>query len=240
MSAKHVFRLLGERQGPNQWFVSTEESNQGLRVLRLKDGDVFELFDGKGWVAEAIVSLVNKKRLTFSIRSECYSAPSDLRLEVAIGALKKGSLEEVLPMLVELGVSAIFVFLQKGHESFRLELKQQARFDRIMVEAAKVSKRPYLPVMNYCASFDQFRQSVSLFEGVKITLDPSADISLAEISMESNCLICIGSEKGFSEDELTGLQSDGFLSVALGSEVLRAKTAALAAVAVCVSKIRWR
>ena len=237
---KHLFRLYGSRSCSGDWSLASGEFSQSIKVLRFTAGQKFEIFDGCGWVATAVITEMYKREFAFEVIEDQYRSPSDCSVSIAIGALKKGALEDVLPFLVEVGTSDISIFLQAGHESYRLQEKQVIRLNKIVVEAAKVSKRAYLPRMSYYQSFDDFRDSVSLFQGSKFILDPDAELGLESAKLESRVLLCIGSEQGLSPEESEVLVSCGFNAVSIGDNTLRAKTAAVAAVVVCASRHGWR
>ena len=70
--------------------------------------------------------------------------------------------------------------------------------------------------------------------GLKIILLPVARTRLSRLKPEDRTLIlAVGPEGGFSEEEAAAAEKRGFHPVALGPRILRAETAALAAISAC-------
>ena len=236
---KHTFRFLASRSDNGGWAIAPEENIQIEKVLRLVPGDKIELFDGLGWEAEAALALVSKSGCEINLHKERYTPIVESVKAVAVGALKKGSFEDILPSLVEIGITEIHIFLQEGSDSFRLHQTQQGRLRKIVIEAAKVAKCAYIPRLFFYSSIHEFTGAVSFFGGMKLVADPDADVSLVGKELPNSVLVAIGGEMGFSCHELTQLVDAGFLPVSMGSNILKAKTAIMVATTILVSRLDW-
>ncbi len=116
---------------------------------------------------------------------------------------------------------------------------QQQRWERIALEAAQQAERWEVPEVHHPAEFVPWLRSVS--GSLKLILsEHSEGDSLATISLpedESRVLLVIGPEGGWSKTERDAAHEYGFTSVSLGQRILRAETAALAALAILQSRL---
>lgn len=232
---KHCYRFFGAKD--SNWSLDPDELDHAIKVIRLKVGEHFEIFDGKGRLAIALVTEADKKRLVFTIEHESAEPPDGARFSIALGALKPSTYDDLLPPLVELGVSRLVLFQQQQVSKDRLSEKNLERFRRIMISAAKQSKRLWLPELMI---EDDVLQAVGSLDGEKFVLMPDAKIHLSDalgvfkpIDKEmqgSSVVVVIGGEKGFSEAELAKIKA--IQTVSLGGHILRAWTAAVAAAAI--------
>lgn len=224
---KHLFRFLGVKG--DKWALDRIEIEHMLNVLRLKTGDRFEIFDGKGNFAEARLDLIFKRDVEFSIESERSVISKSPPFELAIGALKPSTYDDMLPPLVELGVTKVIIFGQDQVSKDRISDKVHDRFKRIVVAAAKQCKTLWLPEVFVVHTLDHILDDSTL---PTIVLNPEAtDHFMQVVSKYPTGVRClIGGEKGFSQREMDLLK--GFSHARLGSNILRAWTAAVAATAV--------
>ena len=228
------------------------ESRHLLSVLRLSPGDSIEVLDGSGYSAPARIEF--KGKTAGAVLTEApVSDPSRLSAPVGLvmAVLKSEAMEWVIEKAVELGVRTltpveteftVVKLKKKGVESFQERwqkiadqaLKQCGRLDRMHIE---------MPVP---------LESALPFSGTTLWLDEelagntgSAPHLSSWIPAESEAGITrllIGPEGGFSPAEkshllrLTGGEKKGINRVHLGSLILRAETAALAAVAILVGQ----
>jgi 16S rRNA (uracil1498-N3)-methyltransferase len=156
---------------------------------------------------------------------------------VAVGALRPGVLDEILPGLVEVGADEVWVFNQQDNAKTRMAEKVVERWQRILVAAIKQSKRSRMPVLR---AFESVRELVAACEAAdagirRFVLMPEAGAGLlGELTqgaglLPAGALLVVGGEKGFSADEATTLRRAGFAPVRLGRFVLRAVTAVVSA-----------
>jgi RsmE family RNA methyltransferase len=94
--------------------LSGTEHQHLAQVLRLSEGTHVDLCDGQGTEAEAEIQAVGSKQTTLRIISSHFTPPPPAPLIAAIGALKPGFIDELLPSLTELGCDQLHVFLQSN------------------------------------------------------------------------------------------------------------------------------
>lgn len=229
---KHLYRFLGNKG--SQWTLDPLEIEHMLNVLRLKAGDKFEIFDGQGNLAEARIERTSKREISMTIEKEHFFDSKAAHLEIAVGALKPSTYDDLLPPLVELGVTRIIIFGQDHVSKDRISDKMHDRFKRIVVAAAKQCKTLWLPEVISVKSLDDLLLSSAL---PTLVLLPEAEGNLLPmVSQYSKGVRCIiGGEKGFSEREMILLSE--YSHARLSSNVLRAWTAAVAVAAVFSSSL---
>lgn len=210
-------------------------SNHLLRVLRLRQGDEFILFNGDGCEypskleisAKTAIAQINDVRET--TRESC------LQLHLYQGISKGERMDFAIQKAIELGVSEITpVFCERTVVSLkgdRLSKKQQ-HWQGIAISACEQSGRNRIPAIHPAQTFSQALAADNT--QLKLMLDPTADQQLASLQPEDNTLsIYIGPEGGFSDNEIVQAQSNQLRGINLGPRILRTETAALAAVTAC-------
>jgi 16S rRNA (uracil1498-N3)-methyltransferase len=230
MSA-HRWRFLASRRGGNEWLIEGDEAQHATRVLRLEPGTEVEVTDGAATWAVGRLREARGKTLTVDAEAAQVEAPPAWRISVAVGALKPGVVDELLPGLVELGVDRIVVYQQRGAAKARLAASAVERWRRIVVSAMKQCKRATLPELVVYGSLDEL---VAAHTGLGVVLVPGAPEALFDLvaAVDGDLLLLAGGEKGLEPEEEAQLRAAGFRPAALGSTVLRAVTAALAAASV--------
>jgi len=222
--------------------LSAEESHHAASVIRAREGDTVEVFDGRGTVADATVSEVTRQSVHVVVARRWPQAPEphpSLSLQVAV---PKGSRPRVLvEKCTELGVNVIQPIVT-GRSAVRPRASVVSRWRRYAIEAAKQSRQAWLPRIQPPLAFDQSIETGRIGldeETLNLIASPGANARpLAAVLRDAaaagglmHVAIWIGPEGGFTPDEMTGAMATGLQPVSLGTAVLRIETAAIAAVA---------
>ena len=196
-------------------WLEGEEFVHARNVLRVEEGAEIVLLDGSGKEYSAIVARIEKKRLLAHITG-VNAGEREPRAEIYLlcGALKGDKTELVVQKATELGASKIGVFNSEYCSAYMNENKLE-RLNKVAREAAKQCLRSRAPSVEY---FDDFTTAMKSAE--------RSDGDMAQIS--GSAALVVGSEGGFTEDELGIAQSLGFAGISLGKRILRAETAAIA------------
>lgn len=237
LNEKHRFRLLGVRSAAYQWTVHSDEMGQALRVLRLKENDIFEICDLEGWVAISQMTHAKKNLFEFRILSETFfprndSGPS--RYQLAIAVLKPNHMNEMIPLLCELDISELWIFSQEGDPHFLAGDKNLLRWEKIAAESTKQCKRPYSLKIRYYEGLQALVKREESEPKTFVYLDPEASLPLSSLPITNTSppghtiVLVVGSERGIAPTELTWLNQQKALSFHLGSNILRSVTAATA------------
>ena len=207
------------------------------QVLRLEAGNKIRVFDGSGIEYEAALLNVEKEIAEAKI---LYSFQADTEPKVQVTlyqAIPKGEkMDLIVQKSVELGVykivpvitSRTVVQLNKKDRE-----KKAERWSRIAREAAKQSRRAFVPGVTAPMDFDDFIRldekydlSIMLFENeTKKNLKDLLKCYTMDKIREAS--LFIGSEGGFSEREVEKCRILGYNIAGLGSRILRAETAAI-------------
>lgn len=213
--------------------LSVDEARHLREVLRLKVSDEVQVFDGTGREFLAVVSQARRESAELEI-GEAIQSPrpeSPLQLTLAVALLKGEKFDLVVQKGTELGVSR-FIPLITRYADIRLRdesdaAKRVARWQRIALEATKQCGRSVVPEVEKPVSFGAMigEQNQCLMfserDGQALNTDLKPD----------NLTAIIGSEGGWSDEELEQARLANVAVVTLGGRVLRAETAAIATAA---------
>lgn len=209
--------------------LSEEESQHCVRVLRYTRGDAILLTDGRGSTYNAIITNPHPKHCQFEVISKEKQIKShQFYLHIAIAPTKNiERLEWMIEKCTEIGVDEITPILCRFSE--RKQIRQD-RLEKIILSAAKQSLTPYLPKLNPLTdineviekSNEETRFIAHCYKNEKKELKN-------EIKKGASCLLLIGPEGDFSEQEVSDALQHGFVPVSLGNSRLRTETAGVVA-----------
>ncbi len=213
--------------------LTADEARHLRDVLRLKAGDEVYVFNGLGH--EYRCTIFETKRDTAELRVEAEVDPakpeSQLQLNLCVALLKGEKFDLVVQKTTELGVRKI-IPLTTRYADIHLRdqsdaTKRVTRWQRIALEAAKQSGRAFVPEISMPVAFE----SVSV-DGLGVMFSEREGQTLGSLgSLEDSpqaVTALIGSEGGWSDEEIASAQARDFHVITLGGRVLRAETAAIA------------
>ncbi len=209
-----------------------DDSAHYLRsVLRIKQNHQVILFNGLGGEYQAEITEITRKKVLVTLLSfNDRSVESNLNITLGIGISRGERMEFSIQKSVELGVNQICPLLTEHCVVQLKEDKKQKKVEhwqKISQNAAEQSGRTVNPQIE---NIERFESWVNQQSGIKVFLDPFADISLSAIqNKEQQVTLLAGPEGGFSEQEREIAISAGFIPIRLGPRILRTETAALAA-----------
>jgi 16S rRNA (uracil1498-N3)-methyltransferase len=209
-------------------------AHHAREVLRLGPGAAVRVFDGAGAEFEAVLDTVTRKevgaRITASVAAR---AESPLFVSLAVAALKGDRMELVIQKATELGVAEVRpVITARTDAAARPALQgtRQDRWEKVASGAAEQCGRAVVPRVAPTVMLE--RLVAEPFEGTRVALVPSAPASLAALAVEGAAAqLLVGPAGGWESWEVQLLEAAGFVAAGLGPRVLRAETAALAALA---------
>ena len=212
--------------------LASDEARHLREVLRLKAGDEVQVFDGEGKEFRAAVSQARREFAELEIRDEidAMRPESPLELTLAVALLKGEKFDLVVQKGTELGVNQ-FVPLITRYADIRLRdeadgAKRVARWQRIALEATKQSGRAVVPQVTMPVPFESVIRDNSC-----LLFSERDGQSLDTDSKLQSVMAIIGSEGGWSDEELDQARTSGVPIVTLGGRILRAETAAIATAA---------
>jgi 16S rRNA (uracil1498-N3)-methyltransferase len=218
--------------------LQAEEARHLRDVLRLKPGDEVYVFDGEGkeFRCEIEESRKDTARLKVLIPVEPARPESPLSLTLAVALLKSDKFDLVVQKATELGAVRIVPVMTKLAD-IRLRDgsdagKRVTRWGRIALEAAKQSGRAFVPEVGPPVSFALLIQTA--LDQIKVMFSEREGQSLREFKDRSaenrhSITALVGSEGGWTDEELTLARNNDWAIVTLGGRILRAETAAITA-----------
>ncbi len=198
------------------------EEHRHLVVARVEPNESIEIFDGNGnvWLV-AVESVGKRETLGRVLETRCVGRGS-IELILAIAMIRIAAFELALEKAVEIGVTRIVPFT--AARSNLAPGNRNDRWTRILVEAAKQSKRYYVPAIDTPATFEQVLQIPA---ATKIMFAERGGGPLKSALGPSPVLYLIGPEGGWTDRELSAARERKFQPVSLGAAILKAETAAI-------------
>ena len=212
-----------------------DEARHLREVLRLKTGDGVRVFDGAGNEYNAIVvkAMRDSALLEVGEKTEPVSDESPLYLTLALALLKGDKFDLVVQKATELGVSELVPVMTKFAD-IRLHdpsdaAKRVTRWQRIALEAAKQSGRAAVPQINSPIPFAELmkRESNDGLRAMFAERDGQPMRELPASITTPAVLVLVGSEGGWSPEEIGAAKEHGWKIVTLGGRIMRAETAAI-------------
>ncbi|MCW5202754.1 16S rRNA (uracil(1498)-N(3))-methyltransferase [Desulfobulbus sp. US1] len=217
-----------------QVLITGPEAHHIRNVLRMQSGDSAELYDGKGAVVSGEIARISSKEVVFQVLSRTDESNSGVPLTLAQAVLKGKKMDLLIQKATELGVHTflpvITRYCENSGRTGKQAEKQLERWQRIMLEACKQCRRP-IP-MQICPP--TALKELPLPEGGHKVMpwenEANTPFSALELDNGQPVLVLIGPEGGFHPSEVAYAEEAGFRTISLGPRILRAETAALAAV----------
>ena len=212
--------------------LAADEARHLRDVLRLKSSDEVYVFDGRGKEFRCRVANVGRHEVELQIEAEVEPAKpeSQLQLKLCVALLKGEKFDLVVQKATELGVSEVVPVITR-YADIQLRdasdaTKRVSRWQRIALEAAKQSGRAFVPEIAAPVAFD----SALTADGLGVMFSQRLGNSLESVTKQPApraITALVGSEGGWSDEEIENARARDFHIVTLGGRILRAETAAI-------------
>lgn len=220
--------------------VRGESLHYLTRVLRLRQGDGLEVFDGEGRAWEAVVASIGEDLARIEL-GEALRRSGAPPITLGQGLAKGDKLELVVQKATELGMSR-FVPLQLERSVVRLDEAKGAdrarRWRKIAEEAARQSGRADVPAVDEPQSLERFLAAAAeRGEAVAVLYEGEREKRLGPwiaANLERPIALVVGPEGGFAPAEIERARAAGCAVLGLGPRILRTETAGVAALAVAL------
>jgi 16S rRNA (uracil1498-N3)-methyltransferase len=232
----------------NQWDEATAsitgaQAEHLARVLRAQPGMEADVVAG-GHVFHAEVAAVTANEVRFNLITEVQADPA-LPVTLVMAVYKFDRMEWAIEKATELGVAAIApVIAQRTEKHLAQSAEKRAeRWRRIAHEAAQQSRRSDVPLIHPPTSLAALAKAVSKAARIVLaeqerttTLRRLVDEAVQAAGDEMPSLeIAVGPEGGWAPAEEALFDANGWKAATLGPRILRAETAAIAALSVVAS-----
>jgi 16S rRNA (uracil1498-N3)-methyltransferase len=226
-------RWIADQVSGDRAFLLGKNAEHLSRVLRARVGQQFEIATPGGVLLGEIIE-IEPQRIVFSTSELPNEAQQHSRkIHLYLAVFKFDRLEWAIEKCTELGVSNIVPVIAQRTDAHLAAAAQKRveRWQRIVHEAAQQSRRDSVPEI---AHPEKLGMAVAEAQGMRIVLSESErDQGLRPLVAEhSEISLAIGPEGGWTEAEMVLFSQNGWTAGSLGPTILRAETAAIAAVAV--------
>ena len=215
--------------------IRDEKAHYLFSVLRCKTGEGLIVTDEKGCSYTAQILSASKKEVAIDITGDyILNTESNLDIILIQGLLKGEKMDFIIQKTTELGVSAIIPVITE--RSQLRDTRKHPRWKKIAEEASRQSGRTKIPEIFETCSFKNIFDIPVLISGKGIIFWEQGGEKLpavaSRLSHTDKIFLIIGPEGGFSEEEVLLASEKGFFTATLGSRILRAETASIAAVSI--------
>ena len=230
-------RWIADRVEGDRAFLLGPNANHLFRVLRVKIGQEFDVA-AEGVLRSAKVIFASHDQVEFELGAEVESAALP-QVTVYLSIFKFDRLEWALEKLTELGVSHIVPMIAQRTEEHlaKAAARRVERWRKIAREASQQARRIAPPEI---AEPLALKKAVAQEQGRRIVLSESEETVFLKSAL-ADCkpplAMAFGPEGGWSEPELQLFEAVGWKPASLGHTILRAETAAIAAVAVAMAEL---
>ena len=208
--------------------LDAAQANYLGNVMRLKEGDRLLIFDGKSgeWLAE--IAEAAKKRMTLAVVEPTRPQESVPDLWLAFAPVKKGRVDWLVEKAVELGVARLLPVVTQRTIVDKLNLE---RMRAHIIEAAEQCGRTTLAEIDEPVKLDAFLKGRDPARTLYFANESGGEPA-ATAFQPGPALILTGPEGGFTPEEAALVRAaPNAQAITLGPRILRAETAALAAIA---------
>jgi 16S rRNA (uracil1498-N3)-methyltransferase len=198
---------------------------------RLRRGDRVVLIDGSGREAVGRIAARGARSLDVAVESIAEAPPDAVAaITLAVSAVRAERLAWVAEKATELGVARLVIVRSERTQTFRAGEGVTSRLEHIVREAAKQSERARWPAIDGPIALAAYLASEAADAGNRLVLDSRGEAFPSALTALPTALL-IGPEGGWSEADLGAVLSAGWSVASLAAGVLRAETAAVAALA---------
>lgn len=223
----------------NKIIIDGDDVKHISKVLRMKEEDLLEVCDNKDNEYVAKIINLDKKEITLDIvQKKEIKRESKVKVNLFQGYPKGAKFELIIQKLTEIGVCNITPIITSRVINKSLKEKEAKKFDRwekIIYEASKQSKRGVIPKLNGFLSLKEMIDKTKEDDLKIVFYENEDDLNLKDIVKKidkeniKNISIVIGPEGGFKEDEIDILKENNYYISTLGKRILRTETASIVA-----------
>lgn len=214
--------------------IEGEDVKHIYKVLRLKIGDNINInnCNGKEFLGE--ITNISKKDVNVKIIKEIFDYnESKINIHLFQGLPKSSKMDLIVQKNTEIGVKEITPIITNRVvvKADLKEFKKIDRWQRIILEASKQSKRSIIPSINKPIYFDELIEKLASMDLILVPYENEENKGIKSAINEvkntdiKNVGIIIGPEGGFEQDEIIKLKEIGAHIVTLGPRILRTETA---------------
>ncbi len=244
---------------PKQWIDSQRKRvalagdpfHHLVHVLRKKEGEIVDTFDGEGGAYRARIQSVTEKNAVLEIVEEKrMSAQAGFVLTLGAALLKGKKMNWLVQKVTEAGVHAIVPLITRRTIA-QASGQKAGKWEKVAVEASKQCGRVFVPPIHPPISWEDFLSHAMEYDAKLLAWETQGGRSgallrswvqsIAPRMKAQNrlwkVLLAVGPEGGFDVSEVDAARRHGFVTFGLGANILRSETAALIASALVMYEL---
>lgn len=220
------------------FILAPSQAHYLLHVMRLAAGDGVFLFNGRDGEWSGVVENPGKKKCSVRVESQVRAQADEPGPWLAFAPVKKARTDFIVEKATELGTSRLCPVFTRNTNSARVNIE---RMRANAIEASEQCQRLTVPEIAQPLALEELKNGWPKERRLFVLDESGAGQPIAEAledlrsgsgSLSQDCGFLIGPEGGFDAGELDALgKLDFVIGLDLGLQILRAETAALAAMA---------
>jgi 16S rRNA (uracil1498-N3)-methyltransferase len=203
---------------------------QHVRVLRMREADSITLFDGTGGEVPATIAEIGKRVVQVETASRVLvERELNRQITLCVGLIANDRFDWLIQKATELGVAAIQPLYTERSQRIPGDVeKRVAHWRGVAIAACEQCGRNRIPSVMAPMSLDD--AIARKHEACNVLMDADGESSLTLDSTNNPIRVFVGPEGGFSANELKMLRDACQHRLRIGDTILRAETAAVAAI----------
>ena len=208
--------------------LDKSQSHYLTKVMRIKIGEIFSLFNSSGeW--EAKILSISKNIVEFNITKQLRQKESTKELWLAFSPIKSNYFNFMIQKATELGVTK---FLPIIFDRTIVRKINKERLEKVIVEATEQSNRINVPLIEKTQSLKDLLDNKKMDLIFTDLNSQNKKLDLKKLTSNSTCVI-IGPEGDFSEKEREEiLNFDSVQPIKINQNILRSETAVISALSI--------
>jgi 16S rRNA (uracil1498-N3)-methyltransferase len=217
-----------------------DAAHHAARVLRLREGDAVQIFDGNGNECHGTIAVIGGRRVVVgNMTAVNTNRESPLQVVLAQALSSSEKMDWVIQKATELGVAEIQP-LDTERSVARLTAERTAKriehWQQVAIAACEQCGRNLLPKLHapldIMVWLQQMQKTPEKVPHAKFILLPQGAVSMhTQAKPHGNVALLVGAEGGFTQAESDAALHCGFIPIRMGARVLRTETAAIAGLA---------
>lgn len=226
-------RWIADEVSRNNAALTGAHADHLVRVLRARVGQEFDVATG-AVVRHGRIVTIQEGRVEFELGEEIPAATVP-NITLLLSIFKFDRMEWAIEKCTELNVTTIVPVIARRTEKHLAQAaeKRVDRWRRIAREAAQQSRRTAAPEV---AGPMKLGEALELAADLRIVLaETEKEVQLSDVLRAgevASVALAVGPEGGWTAEELQKFGKSGWVSASLGTTILRAETAAIAALAI--------
>lgn len=230
-------RFFVEEIKGRQIVLTGENAAHIAKSLRMRPGETLTLSDANGVDCEGEITAVSAEAVTVQVLETRLNTSEPAISVTLYQALPKvGKFETIVQKAVELGVERVVPVLTSrciSRPDEKSMQKKLERYNKVALEAAKQSGRGIIPTVESLKTYESILRDFAEYDKVILFYEEGGErLDKIVPASSKKVAVIIGSEGGFSKDEVDAAVLAGAAVGTLGPRILRCETAPIAALAI--------